>query len=903
MIHNIPFAGIAHTTSDHTTRDGALDLSINMIYEDGALQPIHPPSVVQSIPLGYKVLYIHETSGFKNIILSSRDTHQATLSYLPYGEKGVATAIPTALEESENIRQVTSLGNTLIVLTSQGIKYFYYQSASYKSIGGKLPDIPLNFGLKGEMVPGAWEDRIGSSNFEISPTKEAFIATKDDGTYFKGLAERIMASAAKFLQRYVYEENKFFFPFFVRYAIRMYDGTLTNHSAPIFMQANNYPPQLVRRDAEDYRVMGMVHSLDYGLAGGVSLAGLIAQLEEWRDLIQSVDIFISAPIYTYEVEPKMPQSFSEFGSSKFHNSRRKSRYEGTFSVCKYEGADPYYRKVTLREQFDTYIRNNGTAVINEGLSEWTLCLVAKSPDEIQEAIDNTSVYRLIASISIDELANIGSDRQALRIKKGVIKNLNVQEAMSDDYGSHDHITAEQAFVYNSRLNLSGITKSLYTGYTLGTIAQYTNVDTPKESYAFFYIREGGKEIVVKSKRGYINVDNALSWMYYPNPNCYKAIILQTLEGGRHQAYEWRLKAHPLLYGAFASRSYFYDYFDIRHLPDADVTDNNSIEQSGKIYTSEVNNPFVFPARGINTIGTGRVIGMATATKALSEGQYGQFPLYAFTSEGVWALEVSSNGTYSSKNPTTRDVCLNPDSITQIDTAVLFTSQRGIMLLQGAQCICISEEIHRNNFKPSTLDGYATLLQHAHLPEALTPQPLEVMLHTLRMIYDYPHQRIIVYTPSTDASQKHLAYVYSLKSKAWGMMITNISHHVNIYPETIAVDGEGSLLDYSQRDATASPFVLGITRPLHLEARDSYKTIRDLCLRGELADSTFATALYGTHDLKHYDIIASSLSERISGISGSPYKAYRLAFVGKLGESENLTAVSISAINKHGNRMR
>ena len=42
------------------------------------------------------------------------------------------------------------------------------------------------------------------------------------------------------------------------------------------------------------------------------------------------------------------------------------------------------------------------------------------------------------------------------------------------------------------------------------------------------------------------------------------------------------------------------------------------------------------------------------------------------------------------------------------------------------------------------------------------------LKTCRMIYDYIHQRIIIHTPSCT-----YAYLYSMDSKQWGMMHSNI----------------------------------------------------------------------------------------------------------------------------------
>ena len=69
-------------------------------------------------------------------------------------------------------------------------------------------------------------------------------------------------------------------------------------------------------------------------------------------------------------------------------------------------------------------------------------------------------------------------------------------------------------------------------------------------------------------------------------------------------------------------------------PTASPREQRIIDLPNKIYTSEINNPFHFPVLGINTIGTGTILGISSAVKALSEGQFGQFPLYAFTSEGV-----------------------------------------------------------------------------------------------------------------------------------------------------------------------------------------------------------------------------------------------------------------------------
>ena len=77
--------------------------------------------------------------------------------------------------------------------------------------------------------------------------------------------------------------------------------------------------------------------------------------------------------------------------------------------------------------------------------------------------------------------------------------------------------------------------------------------------------------------------------------------------------------------------------------------------SNEVWVSEVNNPFVFNAQGVNTVGNGTIIGVVSNTRAISQGQFGQFPLFCFTSDGIWMLQTSSEGIYSASSPISREV--------------------------------------------------------------------------------------------------------------------------------------------------------------------------------------------------------------------------------------------------------
>lgn len=345
-----------------------------------------------------------------------------------------------------------------------------------------------------------------------------------------------------------------------------------------------------------------------------------------------------------------------------------------------------------------------------------------------------------------------------------------------------------------------------------------------------------------------------------------------------------LKPHDFLNGAYAlldyniERKHNYSTDLVPTVSPAPYGETNVVDCGSKVYTSEVNNPFFFPVTGINTIGIGKILGIATAAKALSQGQFGQFPLYAFTTDGVWAMEVSSNGTFSAKQPITRDVCINPDGITQIDSAVLFPTDRGIMLISGSQAQCISDVITNDvQFDVLSLSGMDKLHSMiGHDDDSCFPVvPFLDFIASCGMVYDYLHQRIIVFNKAYT-----YAYVYSLKSKRWGMTFSNIADTINAYPEALAVDTGGNLVDFSTESQERQMGLL-VTRPIKLGEADILKTIDTLYQRGVFRNGHVKSALYGSRDLFNWHLVNSSVSHRIVNRRGHPISISELPLYANL----------------------
>ena len=226
MIKDIRYSGFATAPSDYDCPDGQLAVSLGAIVEDGALQPIHKPSEVFTLKNGATVLALHDG---RYIIADSTHTK---LSW-KVGEKSGTIGLTDT-----PVTQVTSLGNTLIALTANGPMYFLWSEDRYKTLGSKIPDVDISFGLIGR--PRLFSVSDGSKkkfNITFSSISQGDVNNNKELSSVNKvkITNQVMAMVNKFVAEQTVQKGRFCFPFFVRYALRLYDGSLVMHSAPILM--------------------------------------------------------------------------------------------------------------------------------------------------------------------------------------------------------------------------------------------------------------------------------------------------------------------------------------------------------------------------------------------------------------------------------------------------------------------------------------------------------------------------------------------------------------------------------------------------------------------------------------------------------------------------------------------
>lgn len=135
-----------------------------------------------------------------------------------------------------------------------------------------------------------------------------------------------------------------------------------------------------------------------------------------------------------------------------------------------------------------------------------------------------------------------------------------------------------------------------------------------------------------------------------------------------------------------------------------------------------------------------------------------------------------------------------------------------------------------------------------------------------------------------------------------MMYSSIEAGINSYPEALAVDHDGALLNFSAMDGKATKG-LAVTRPLNLDAVNIHKTIDSIIQRGNFAKGKVQSVLYGSRDLINWHLVWSSKDHYLRGFRGTPYKYFRIALLCNLAPGESIYGASVQFTPRLTNQPR
>lgn len=301
----------------------------------------------------------------------------------------------------------------------------------------------------------------------------------------------------------------------------------------------------------------------------------------------------------------------------------------------------------------------------------------------------------------------------------------------------------------------------------------------------------------------------------------------------------------------------------------DVVDNDDCHPNG-LKVSQTNNPFYFPVESTYQVGNAKIIAMCANTMALGTGQWGDAPLYVFCTDGIYAMFVDSSGqlAYSNSRPISREICNNADSVTPIDDAIVFTTERGLILMAGAETNEISETAEgrvydfTNNLSFEYLNGINVLLDNEHLTSlgAVVGDNVEMSeyLKNVRIGYNYAEKEIYVTNPSKDEDGDYIYnYSYVFTKGYWTKKDSICDYYIGDYPKVYSLNSK--LYDITKENNLGNETCF-ITRPIKFSTlieKQNYRVV----LRGNFVmnnatnyTKTACLIVYGSNDCNKWSVI-------------------------------------------------
>lgn len=894
MTQDIKFQGLSNSPSDYDAQDGELGILLNLINEDGALKPIHQPIVTDSnitIPDGATVELVHKVT-HENTIHSHYIIRRADDTWCWTEKDGDGTFSDIDLD-GFHANAVTAVGNILNFVGDTNIMYAYWKLNLYNVID--VSNIQFSANINIESGPATYDNYAGLDDNIVNVQKhdEYYQATN---TLASKYANDFFKANDAFINSYLDDESFKYIQFGIL-ALRMYDGTYMQISNPFVvtrgLSSNKdiYVVKFCEGDStqtspdneyifkanKDYALY--LRSMLYKALMNVS----VENIDLYDDIIDGVDVFISNSIYPYKTNVELVEEQYKCYSNSLGN----------------------VVSLTLENEDTILFFSKYDFLLTSYLCHWQF--PAMSQDELNEEIKNLVFYKS-TSFSIDEIKNNKS--------KYLKRILQTEQTISLANNMQTQFGGKVAITYNNRLHIANVSTQ-YTLQNSGLVQEmaadksssmiikttFKNNGQTMCSYSIFSDNVGGSRYIYS--------------FYHTDVISYDVYYAYLRDG-----YSYFHKSLSMSSFDDFGMSLYLNYSNgiINEIPLGDsITEDewNAILEEAKSYVgspivshslikvSEEENPLVFPAKNSVQVGSSIINALAANTRPISEGQFGEAPLYAFTDEGVWTLMTSSEGTYEARQPANREICTNPKSILQIDDAVLFATERGIMLQNGKNAECITDVLDGYPFDFTQLykaDYAKKVLAVGNISEeAVKYVRFRDYLQEADMIYDYYDNRIIVFNAAYP-----YAYVYSLKSKTWSTMANTINKRVNIYPESYGVNKDGKLVDVYVKEPTDSvPYFL-CSRPLGLGTPEVFKTMFTAITRGYFRGSEAGKCgmvLYGSNDLFHWYLIKSSVDKYLRGMMGSPYKYFRIALIGSLLPDESISGMSADFTERWQNKLR
>jgi hypothetical protein len=848
----------------------ACDDMVNMRMRDGAREPVGKKNPIYPKP-PYDLVRIHKMDSVTNFI--GYDLVGKTVFWYHPGILLIHQTV-VALNGTETLVAIKNLKLFLLIVTTERVYYFLYKEGAYMQID--LNGLELNF-YTTPVAGGA----------VINQTTDPVLTTEGlAGKYYELLNKQ---SDAGF----------FWGGMFYRMALRLYDGTEIMHTVPSFYQASNMGGEISRGNLGYILKLFELNEVKINASFIESLGGGSLRHTYLTEVISSIVVYASRILPLYDI------SESTIASATLPALNATKSLGDMFAVSEdYKG---------MADSVNWY-------------------KIAEVPfkDLIQQAAPFD--YRYAADMKMD--------------MKGFYENYATRPLMQVDNFSHHTLTGNNVYLYNSRLHLMDTVQTVQKPYNLG-LFYVPSVEPKIGSTVYVVDAPNYYETLVQVKLNtsdgvkLVNTTGSLTAYRDTNDASKKAVFLSGLIGyfdSRAAEISVNIKIGSLYYNVLTTPltpSLFQNFayavfktFEPLVTQDIDIVqrrvdanfiswplpfvianlvqfnppaEDRVVHDNNRVQPSEVDNPFVFPVKNSQQVSTGKVLALGTNTEDVSSAQFGAYPMYCFTSEGIWGISIGTGDIYFTRiDPLSGEVLRDSLSVLDLPFGVAFATSEGLKIISGKEVVNISDPVDGKPDKyirqNANLQFFLDHLKLVTLIDYMDTVPFKTYLvgAGLYMNKGFERAEIVINNPAYNYS-----YVYDVEARDWYRITGSYSVWVPTYPELYVVDNDANFMVNFSKEVDGNVQCMFITRAQSFGAIDAFKKLRRTFFRCHLNTATgkFAAGyMFESDDLKKWTLITGN--DRNSGevkdiwvthsLHSAKYHLY--VFVGELAVSEENTNI-------------
>ena len=957
----IPIKGIARAGADSLCEDGAMNEVIGLEYKDGSYVPYAGTITNKStLPVYENIeeIYIHKTSDGDNVILKiggllfwcDKETYDK-------GFDEDLTDFDEIVTDVE-VKDVEFIGNVVCISTDKSIENKIFLDGAYKDWNVNKDDLPhisfrVDLGIAGNEKGAVGVFCADSGNTYSTDTAISLIQkSKGLTTEYGGLTGFFIVCAAYRLKtgEYIKASNPVIMCNPMNKCLGYYYNIKRDNSYFELEGSALIKPSIGDEKTIVYYnhdQLGVTSEIDYILKyeGDIGVnKPLNTLITNYKNSLtgettnlKSTDAFYPSMSCCAKVGNTTSYS-SPIPANKLQYKIDKDIIEDDSLVdglCIFmsQEIDPYldfYDKIEKRYHFSSASYDNVDYRMVHG--------ILKSNDKIKKEIEDIQNLYLVSEIKYDEI-KASSDWVDVVLKGKLGESLVEQTTLPISAFDNSIIKSALLDSYNSRLHIYNYKQEDVCGYNIegfNFYGGYGQHDNHLEQYESAYLvveyktNDGLSRIVKQFDKPQVSVDS----FGYIKLNPYLAY--HRGDATNMSIYFQKNKYGTCKEGVFSLKKSFNGgyafYLDSNINPigmdnevyfDTNIKTENTQFKKSYMRVSDTYNPNYFPPANTYTIGNGSIIGIASLSISLSQDTFGQYPLLVFCTDGIYSMGVDTTGAgvYNNIAPFSREVCVNRNTICEIDGTVLFASSKGLMIAtaQGVQEFVPSlngEPKHLPQDDKTTkglgLALYKEAINHelaVQLTGCISSEDFIDFLKDGNTIVSYASEKnnIVVYNPS-----KPYTYWIDIPTRNVTKLPVGIRMDNNNYPNEEYVTAENRIMMFKHLSSEGDVQCMLQSRPIKVDGRmKSYMRVVARGYFNSLSASNFAVILVlGSYDGINWQPLGNK-QKKIGGgfhdlgcVVDRVSCEYIMVIVsGSLTPDSHIDGIELTKINKYNNKLK